>query len=519
MKKTLLTILAASAMLISKAQFFDSTNYVGAFGETDWTSNWANFDPLNVDYPTATEELSGEITTNTTLDGSKTYLLKGFVYVKNGATLTIPAGTVIRGDKSSKGTLIITRGSKINAQGEYTKPIVFTSNQPIGDRGYGDWGGLIILGKATMNAAGGTGTIEGGVNNANGDGEYGGNDDNDNSGILTYVRVEFPGIPFQPDNEINGITLGGVGAGTEFHHVQVSFSGDDAIEWFGGAVNGKYLVTYRSWDDDMDCDAGFHGNNQFVFILRDPNIADKSGSNGFEVDNDGSGSTNEPRTAPTFSNVTLLGPKATNSTFNSNYKRAAHHRRSSKLSIFNSVLVGYPVGWRLDGSGTYTNVNDGTAEFKNNIFACNDKTWDTTGINQPSFDLGTFAKNSTNNNIEQSTCDLGFEDIKLVNPNPLPKSNSVVWNKQDFSSSKFGMVSVNTLNSINTVVYPNPATNLLNIKVENNQDFVATLINLEGKVIATTTTSFNLANIESGVYMVNIKTAQGVATQKVVVSK
>lgn len=164
MKKTLLTILAIGSMLFAKAQFFDSTAYVGAFGETDWTSGWANFDPLNVDYRPTDAILEGEITTNTTLESDKTYLLKGFVYVKNGATLTIPAGTVIRGDKSTKGTLIVTRGSKIEAKGELYKPIVFTSNQPIGDRGYGDWGGIIILGNASMNAAGGTGTIEGGVN-------------------------------------------------------------------------------------------------------------------------------------------------------------------------------------------------------------------------------------------------------------------------------------------------------------------------------------------------------------------
>jgi hypothetical protein len=518
MKKTLLTMIACGAMMIANAQFFDATDYVGAFGKTDWTANWANFDPDNTAYPATNAVLEGDITTNTTLDASKTYLLKGFVYVKNNATLTIPAGTVIRGDKVSKATLIITKGAKLNANGESGKPIVFTSNQGAGSRDYGDWGGIIVLGKATMNASGGTGTIEGGVNNSNNDGEYGGSDDADNSGSITFVRVEFPGIAFQPNNEINGVTFGGVGTGTVVHHLQVSYSGDDAIEWFGGSVDCKYLITYRSFDDDYDCDAGYHGRVQFGFTLRDPNVADASGSNGFEIDNDGSGSTNTPITSPTFSNITLLGPKATNSTFDNLYKRAAHHRRNSELSIFNSVLVGYPLGWYLDGANTYDNVNTGKAEFKNNIFACNDKTWDTTKINQSTFDLGTFAKNGTNNNIEQTTCDLGLTDIKLVNPNPLPKTTSVVWGKQSFTSPKFGAVGVAKLQLINTNIYPNPANKTINITVENNDVFTATLTDLNGKVMATTSSTFDVSSVANGIYVITVQTSKGTATTKIVVN-
>lgn len=511
-------MIACGTMMMANAQFFDRTDYVGAFGKTDWTANWANFDPDNTPYPTTNATLEGDITTNTTLDATKVYLLKGFVYVKNGATLTIPAGTVIRGDKVSKATLIITKGAKLNANGESGKPVVFTSNQSAGDRDYGDWGGIIVLGKATMNATGGTGTIEGGVNNSSNDGEYGGNDDADNSGSITFVRVEFPGIAFQPNNEINGVTLGGVGTGTTIHHLQVSYSGDDAIEWFGGAVNCKYLITYRTFDDDYDCDAGYHGNVQFGFTLRDPNIADASGSNGFEIDNDGSGSANTPITAPTFSNITLLGPKATNSTFDNLYKRAAHHRRNSQLSIFNSVLVGYPIGWYLDGANTYDNVNTSKSEFKNNIFACNDKTWDTTGINQPMFDLETFAKNSTNNNIEQTTCDLGLMDIKLVNPNPMPKTTSVVWGKQSFSSAKLGAVKVTQVQFIATTIYPNPANKTIHITVENQEVYLAFMSDLSGKVIATTSSTFDVSQVVDGIYIITVKTAKGTATTKVAVT-
>ncbi len=527
MKKTVLTILACSALIMAQAQWkFDSTDYVGAFGSQDWSKNWANFDPDNTNYGATTAILEGEITTNTILDASKTYLLKGFVYVKNGATITIPAGTVIRGDKSTKGTLIITKGSKIMANGELGKPVVFTSNQAIGARDYGDWGGVIVLGNGKMNATGGVGTIEGGVNNANNDGEYGGTNNAESSGSLTFVRIEYPGIAHTPDNEINGLTLGGVGSGTTLHHIQVSFSGDDAIEWFGGTVNGKYLITYRTWDDDYDCDKGFNGNIQYAFTIRDPKQADVSGSNGFEVDSDKDGSKALPITAPTFSNVTIIGPNVIKGTssIHPDYKRAIHHRRGSQLSIFNSVLTGYPVGWRLDGEVTYEfAVTSPQAYFQNNIMACNDANWDTTSINASTFDLATFAKNSTNKNIEQVSCDLMWEDMKLINPNPLPKTGSPVWGKAEFSNAKFGTVgknvSIKTINTILTTVYPNPAIKMLHISVEGNDAYVATLTDLSGKVIAVTTTSFNLSSVQNGIYIVTIQTDKGVANTKVAVTK
>ncbi len=478
MKKTLLTIIACGSLMMANAQAcFDQTDYGGAFGKTNWTADWANFDPDNTNYPATNATLQGEITSNMTLDANKTYLLKGFVYVKNGATLTIPAGTVISGDKATKGTLIITKGAKIEANGVAGKPVVFTSNQAAGTRDYGDWGGVIILGNAKMNATGGTGTIEGGVNNANNDGEYGGTNDADNSGTLTYVRVEFPGIAHTPNNEINGVTFGGVGSKTVVHHLQVSFSGDDAVEWFGGTVDAKYLITYRTFDDDYDCDKGYSGRVQFAFTVRDPQIADVSGSNGFEIDSDKAGTKAQPITAPTFSNVTLIGPKAIagSGTINSLYKRAIHHRRGSQLSIFNSLITGYPVGWRLDGKVTYEFVSTNDAQLQHNIFACNDKTWDTTSIDQPNFDLASFAKNSTNKNTEQTSCDLGLTDIKLVNPNPLPKTGSIVWNKADFSNNKLKPTDVRTINTIRTNVYPNPANNTINIEVEGNVEFKAVL--------------------------------------------
>jgi hypothetical protein len=282
--------------------------------------------------------VSGNITANTTWTSNNTYLLNGFVYVKSGATLTIEPGTVIYGDKASKGALIIEQGAKIIADGTATQPIVFTSALPAGQRSYGDWGGLIICGRAPINVPGGTATIEGGVGSV-----YGGSDPNDSSGIIRYVRIEFPGIAFQPNNEINGLTLGGVGSGTIIDYVQVSYAGDDGFEFFGGTVNAKHLISLRSLDDDFDTDFGYSGKIQYAVCLRDPQAADVSASRGFESDNDASGTTNTPKTSPLSSNVTLVGPKVTNAdAVNSNYRRALHLRRNTETSLYNSIVMGWP---------------------------------------------------------------------------------------------------------------------------------------------------------------------------------
>ena len=289
-----------------------------------------------------------------------TYTLKGWVYIADGAELTIEPGTVIKGDKNTKAALIAERGGKLIAQGTATAPIVFTSAQAAGSRRPGDWGGVIICGRARNNQT--EMHIEGGPRTS-----HGGTNDADNSGVLSYVRIEFAGYPFKTDQEINGLTLGSVGSGTKIDHVQVSYSNDDSYEWFGGTVNCKYLVAYRGWDDDFDTDNGFSGKVQFGLSIRDSHIADKSQSNGFESDNNADGTTAEPYTTATFSNMTFIGPKAVDANFvnttdyinggdmNPNngsglgrFQAAMHIRRNSRLNCFNSVAVGWPIGLILD---------------------------------------------------------------------------------------------------------------------------------------------------------------------------
>jgi hypothetical protein len=301
-------------------------------------------DPTNPGGNTGVVEVSGDVTAATTWTADKIYLLKGNVYVTNNVTLTIEPGTIIKGDKSTKGALVITRGAKIQAVGTAEKPIVFTSNIPAGGRAPGDWGGLVLLGKARNNQ-GTSATIEG-ISDASDKAKHGGTDDADNSGTLKYVRVEFSGIPLGPDNELNGITFGSVGSGTTVDYVQVYRSGDDAFEWFGGTVNAKHLIAVATWDDDFDTDHGFSGKIQFAVAQRLAGVADVSGSNGFESDNMSSGANTAPQTSATFSNVTVLGPleSATTGNINANYQHAAQIRRNSAISILNSVFAGYTEG-------------------------------------------------------------------------------------------------------------------------------------------------------------------------------
>ncbi len=313
-------------------------------------------------FTTNTEVLEGEIKADKKLTKAMHYLLKGNVLVTNGATIFIDPGVIIKGDKATSSALIIGRGAKINAVGTATEPIVFTSNQPKGFRSYGDWGGVILLGKSIVNQPGDQ-NIEGLVVEPRF--QYGGSDIADNSGIMRYVRIEFGGIALSVGNEINGLTLGGVGSGTVIDHIQVSFSGDDSFEWFGGTVNCKYLIAYRGTDDDFDTDLGYSGKVQYGLGLRDPNWADVSQSNGFESDNSPTAS-GSPFTGAIFSNITCVGGSnlargngTTDGVGDDNFGRGAHLRRASSQSIFNTVLIGSNLaGISIDGNESQTKYED-----------------------------------------------------------------------------------------------------------------------------------------------------------------
>lgn len=390
MKKlyTLLTALCLGSVAMAQDAFWTPTTYRGAFPvtdntpATDWTAGWSNFDPETTVYPTTITTVSTDITTNTTWSG--VVRLNNKVYVKNNATLTIAPGTIIRGDKQTQGTLIITRGAKIIADGTAANPIVFTSNEAVGARNEGDWGGLVILGLAKNNQPGGVAFIEGIVPTT--DSQFGGNFDNDYSGILRYVRVEFAGIALEPNKEINGITFGSVGNQTIVDYVQVTLSGDDSFEWFGGTVNCKHLIAYRGLDDDFDCDFGYRGKVQFALSIRDKDLSDAPGdSNAFECDNDAAGSTAQPKTRPIFSNVTLVGAKGNGTTAlptGEKFEKAFRLRRNSAVSVLNSLVTGWEKGLSIEGAPVVANLNGDTMVFVNNIltnFA--QPTWSTNNTN------------------------------------------------------------------------------------------------------------------------------------------
>jgi len=384
----------------SFGQFFTTTAYRGAFGTgagANWMSGWTNFDPQNAVYPGngSGENLAGKtrvdvgasspggdgythITSNTTWTSGNVYYLLGAVAVDAGVTLTIQAGTVIRGvDNGGAGTpisvLVISRGAQLNAQGTSSNPIVFTSAQPNGSRNSGDWGGLVICGRAQVNLnkspnLGGRnveGTVVTSPNTASYYGKGNGStvvDDTESSGNMQYLRVEFAGDAAVAAQELNGIMLAGVGSGTTFEHIQVSYSEDDSFEWFGGTVNGKYLVAFGGVDDDFDVDEGYRGKNQFGFILRDPRFFDgTSGSNSnlFEMDNNTTTGTTatppssatsdqtqyspSPVTSCVFSNITAIGPMRdgdADANVSPRFNSAWNARSNPATAIFNSIMIG-----------------------------------------------------------------------------------------------------------------------------------------------------------------------------------
>ncbi len=404
MKKFSLIVCACAAQFLA-AQTLEKVNFVGALhrdASKDWTKGWAEWNPKNASYPTSTDSTTlndassiKKITSTLTLDAKTVYLLKSMLVVENGGKLIIPAGTVIRGQADLQAspknyaTIVIERGGQIDVQGTNTNPVIMTSNKAAGSRDRGDWGGLVICGKAVNNQ--GTDVQLEGFNNVsvnNGLGKFGGNDDKDNSGSVKYVRIEFAGLAFEPNKEVNSLTMGSLGSGTVIEGVQCSFGNDDAFEWFGGKVNCKKIISYKTTDDDFDTDFGYTGVVQFGIAVRDTNYYDlswnaasgASTSETFESDNDAAGSGKLPLTAPIFSNITCVGPVALDKTYSDlgstrrgAFRRGARIRRNSRLSIVNSIFMGYRNFIMFDGDSTLiaAGVKAGTISENGNLFRNN----------------------------------------------------------------------------------------------------------------------------------------------------
>lgn len=553
MKRIYKTLLLAFAMTSAVAQtgFWTPTTYKGAFAPAPtamWTDTWTEWDPINKVYPSTNVTVSSNITTNTTWTTGQVVLLKGPIYVKNNAVLTIQPGVIIRGEKATAGSaLIITKGAQINAVGTAAQPIVFTSDQAPGaiNRAIGDWGGLIILGKGSLNLAGGLANVEGLPVSA--DSEYGGGttqNNNDNSGSLKYVRIEFGGYVYATNKEINGLTLGAVGKGTQIDHVQVSYTNDDGFEWFGGSVDAKYLVSYRNLDDDFDTDNGWNGNVQFGLIVRDPALADNptvSTSEGFESDNDATGSTATPQTSGMFSNITAIGPYRGNSATSvaTGYRRALRLRRNTALKIFNSIFMDFKTGLFIDGALSDGNAASGSLKFKHNIIAT------TSGVTPKTIETTTANVNvnptwyaaQSNDSLVSST-NILTTPWNYTAPDYRPiGTNTLVAGGANFGDPTFaaaGVLSVNTLNEFvkELALYPNPSNGEANIMINANSSFDLTIsvYSITGQLMAQPYSNYKVMEglnllpvngdqLASGIYFVTISNGTTTETIKMVVNK
>lgn len=517
----------------------------------------------------ATVVLQGPITSDTTLRSNNIYVMFDEVIVKNGATLTIEAGTLIKGGSTANtsGKLIIASGSKIMAQGTATRPIVFTSNKPAGQRRRGDWSGIAILGNAPTNRRDANGNpirprLECGNTT---DFDYGGSVPNDNSGVLSYVRIEYAGFVCGSNTEFNSLAMAGVGSGTTIDHVQVSFGQDDGFEWWGGNVNCSHLITYGQRDDDFDTDFGYSGKVQFGLIVRVDTIADQGDiSNAFESDNDNDGNFVQPYTSATFSNITIVGPARTLiSPIDAKYGWAFRIRRNSSISVFNSIVLGYKRGLRLEGAGTQQKATGDTLEFKYNIIEGSvEKAFES------SFDSSYLYNSSTNNTVYGGQPNA---TLLLVNPfgGATPdfrlQAGSPALTGANFSSTKLtGLTSVAYKGAFGGTtdwtagwanfnpqltdysfplgidkatawtalsLLPNPTTTnaTLNFSLEETSTLNVAIFDIFGKFITEVSNqefakgnhelSFSTENLSNGVYFVNISNGDRNSALKMVVSK
>ena len=292
--------------------------------------------------PTAT--IHGDITANQTWPRNCTVHIDGITYVKtadpvNGphVVLTVQPGAIVKGEAggtADPAVLIVLPGSRLDAQGTAQQPIIFTSGATYGQRQIGDWGGVLLNGRSTVNRPNC-------VNNAEGiPAPYGGCDASDSSGIMTYTRVEFSGIEFTPNNELNVITLNGVGSGTVLHHIQANAGGDDCIEWFGGTVNVKYFVSSACADDGFDWQLGTTGARQYGLQVQHGEFLQTGNqSRGMEADNSEFGFDDLPRSNPKFCNLTMVG--ARDHDVNLGSQAGLFFRRGTAGTVANSIVMEY----------------------------------------------------------------------------------------------------------------------------------------------------------------------------------
>lgn len=362
MKK--LTLIAATALSLIACQNDSLAESSNAFDMKSASAEYITASALPV------TTVNSDITSNTTWSG--VIELDGNISVRDGATLTIQPGTFIKAKPNAagegRGVLIITKTGKINATGTESQPIIFTSYRLLDGNEdttaeAGDFGGVIILGDAPTNVP--TTTVVEGLPQ-NSQFYFGGSNSAHNGGILKYVRIEFAGYDFvgaNSGNEVNALTLAGVGSGTTLDHIQVSYGQDDSFEFFGGTVNATSLVSFAAEDDNFDFDNGYTGTITCALALADANSGHTisggvSDTNGIELDNNAGGTSTTLLTHPVINNLTIIGLQ-TNQSYSSpspytgsKYENGIHIRRNGRLTLNDAVITGYPTGIKVEGSGS-----------------------------------------------------------------------------------------------------------------------------------------------------------------------
>ena len=545
--------------------WFTTTNYRGAFDANSlWCRGWTFLDEGGylVDVPAGTVIVrDADIApgANVQWTSNNTYILDGFVFVDSTATLTIEAGTVIKGspgEGANASALIVARGGKIFARGTASAPIIFTAesddvNDPDDltkdDRGL--WGGVIVLGNTTINVAGGQEQIEG-IPVTEPRGLYGGNNDEDNSGQLSYVSIRHGGSNIGANNEINGLTMGCVGSGTIVDHIEVFANSDDGFEWFGGTVNGKYLVSAFNGDDSFDWDEGFRGKGQFWFAIQDPNV----GNSAFECDGGTTPEDGQPYAIPVLSNITAIGSGAAGA--NAKNTPLLNLRDNSGGKFYNSIF--------MDGRGFAVNVEDlesgqdsrarleaGDLVFNNNIWhQFKDGIADVAGNGQGFLVDYLTTEANVNEVVDPLITAVSRTGDYTLDPRPMDGSPAF-GNIKDlgddwFTTTNFrgafgqgqgsnwlagwtfiydaGHVTsvdeeeVTYVDASSAMVYPNPAAGVATVKfdVVTPSTSTITIITMNGQNVTTVANNINLqfgnneveintADLASGMYMVVIK--------------
>ncbi|MBW1294463.1 hypothetical protein [Aquimarina litoralis] len=335
-----------------------------------WTKGWTNFDPNHEAYPNPDRDIPNIIDKDTHLSNESVYLLSGNVYVINGATLSIEEGTIIRCDTETPTSLVVSKGSKLIARGLKGQPIVFTSDKSPKSRKAGDWGGIVIAGSATINSPASSGVLEG--NFLPQYSLYGGENDDEMTAIMTYVRIEYAGRKINQSKELNGLSLYAVGKKSILNNIMISHSADDSFEFFGGTLNINNLVSYKAKDDDYDFTLGYRGELYNIVAVRHPYISDISGSYAIEIDgyDKKAGLTSKKLSTVKIQEATLI-----NLSDQTNYQHthaAISSKNLAQLNFSDSRISGFSNVVKFDNSYTsYSNLQE-SFSLENSIFNVHD---------------------------------------------------------------------------------------------------------------------------------------------------